>query len=105
MIYLTTVILLEKEVLKDMNSLEEYNMKKKSIDNGDLSASDDQLPDWVRKSKARRSFSLSNLFHCRALSIEPPNKVHFLTFIHIFGLFFTTQLFTIVTLHFFFSFF
>jgi hypothetical protein len=54
-IYLTTVILLEKEVLKDMNSLEEYNMKKKSIDNGDLSASDDQLPDWVRKSKARRS--------------------------------------------------
>jgi len=46
-IYLTTVILLEKEVLKDMNSLEEYNMKKKSIDNGDLSASDDQLPDWA----------------------------------------------------------
>ena len=53
MIYLTTVILLEKEVLKDMNSLEEYNMKKKSIDNGDLSASDDQLPDWVSKSKAK----------------------------------------------------
>ena len=89
------MILLEKEVLKDMNSLEEYNMKKKSIDNGDLSASDDQLPDWVCKSKARRSFSLSNLFHCRVLSTKHPNKVHFLTFIHIFGLFFTTQLFTL----------